>query len=444
MEDREETEALRMSEGDDPISDSDEFLRAIARAPEAAAPTSSPELPAQVGPFKILERIGRGGMGIVYRAEDEKLKRVVALKVLPQDFDEDGHRRRRFLREARLAASIAHPNVATIHEVGEADDRIYIAMELVRGKTLRARGKVTIEEAVRIVKEIARGVAKAHAAGIAHRDLKPDNVMISNEGEVKVLDFGLAKPTEEKKVADDPEQATVTQEGRIVGTPGYMSPEQATGRGIDVRTDVFSLGVILYELLTGTRPFKGETSMDQLIATSRDEYTPPSDLNPKVSAAIEKVVDRCLKKEPQERFTDAAELLAALDAAGTAPPKELGRSPWIMVVAVVTIGIGAARLVLGGETTAASTQTPPIATSVQGSPSPPIPTASEIAPAPKEIVAPPIASAIPAATSAAPIIAPVKAPPPRPVVSVVVPAEPKPPPAPPPSAPGGVIETSPY
>jgi hypothetical protein len=160
------------------------------------------------------------------RRSRRRRDRTVALKVLPEDFSEDGHRQRRFLREARLAAALVHPNVATIHEVGEAEGRIYIVMELVTGTTLRRRlegGPLPVEEAVRIAKDIARGVAKAHARGIAHRDLKPDNVMVSDDGTVKVLDFGLAKPVErEPQSGDDPENVTVTQEGRIIGTPGYL------------------------------------------------------------------------------------------------------------------------------------------------------------------------------------------------------------------------------
>lgn len=310
------------SEELDEADSADDFLRAVARAP-AAVPTSASapeEHPTRLAHFRLNGTLGRGGMGIVYRAQDEKLDREVALKVLPRDFADDPPRRRRFMREARLAASLTHPNVATVYEIGEAEGRIYIAMELVRGVTLRKRlerGRTTPAEAMPILKQIARGVAQAHAAGIAHRDLKPDNVMVADDGAVKVLDFGLAKPTEvvpdsSREVGVDDDPATLTQEGRIMGTPGYMSPEQATGRALDVRTDVFSLGVIAYECLSGKRPFVGETPMDVVIATSRDVPPPLTGVSP----AVARLVERCLRKDPGDRPANASELLASLDALG--------------------------------------------------------------------------------------------------------------------------------
>jgi serine/threonine-protein kinase len=327
-------------------SDSDDdFLRAVAHAPSLSPeppPAEEAEL-TQLAHFRLNGKLGRGGMGIVYRAYDEKLDREIALKVLPGNFAEDPPRQRRFMREARLAASIAHPNVATVHEIGEASGRIYIAMELVSGTTLRRHieaGKVPVPEAVRITKEIARGVAKAHARGIAHRDLKPDNVMVGPDGAVKVLDFGLAKPTEVSPEPQAAEPATLTQEGRIIGTPGYMSPEQATGRPLDVRTDVFSLGVVLYEMLAGKRPFVGETSMDIVIATSRDPAPPLTN----VPADLAKLVDRCLRKDPEERYANADAVLAALDAVRATPdPTPARRLMMIagaLAVAIVAVALG--------------------------------------------------------------------------------------------------------
>ena len=219
--------------------------------------------PVQVAHFRIRGRLaGAAEWGIVFRAQDESLRRDVALKLLPAISAEDPERRRRFLREARVAASLVHPNVAVVYEVGEADGRIYIAMELVEGESLRARldrGALDVATARDLAGQIARGLAAAHEKGIVHRDLKPENVMITPAGLVKILDFGLAKP--EVTSSSGPAEAALAEtetlvtsdEGRIMGTPEYMSPEQALGEAVDVRSDVFSFGVVLYEMLAGTR-----------------------------------------------------------------------------------------------------------------------------------------------------------------------------------------------
>jgi serine/threonine protein kinase len=273
--------------------------------------------------FRIEAKLGEGGMGVVYRATDEKLRRPVALKVLPEDFARDDERRRRFLREARSAAAVTHANIATVYEVGEVDGRIYIAMELVEGESLRqrlGRGPLEVGEAVRIARDVARGLARAHEKGIVHRDLKPDNVIVATEGEVKVLDFGLAKMT-----AQEGEQASataleqqetasqVTQEGRMLGTPAYMSPEQALGRPVDARTDVFALGVCLYEMLAGKRPFGGN-AQELLVAITRDEPEPLARHNPRVPAALEALVARSLAKDPARRYASAREVVRELEA----------------------------------------------------------------------------------------------------------------------------------
>jgi serine/threonine-protein kinase len=356
-DEREETESG--------TSSSDDFLRAVARAPKIEPQTQSPasEPPTRLGPFAILGKIGRGGMGVVFRARDEKLGRVVALKVLPENFADDAERRKRFFREARFAASINHPNVATVHEVGEVDGRIYIAMELIEGSTLReklAAGPLPAAEAVRIARDVVRAVSRAHSGGIAHRDLKPDNIMLSTDGIVKVLDFGLAKPVEMVDSGEKVESVTWTQEGRIVGTPGYMSPEQGTGRKVDVRTDVFSLGVILYEMVTGVRPFKGETSMDVVIATSRDAHVRASTLVPALNARVADLIDRCLEKEPDARYANADALLAALDAIDVPRPQST-RTRWAIAATAGLVLVPASILALRLTQTAPATDVRPTA-----------------------------------------------------------------------------------
>jgi serine/threonine protein kinase len=248
----------------------DSFLQEAARV-EPRTPSGLPD-PARIAHFRIERRLGEGGMGVVYHAIDEKLERSIALKVLPRGFETEQELLGRFMREARSAAAITHPNIATIYDVGEADDHVYIAMELVEGLTLREHlrdDEPSVAECVRIARDVARGLGRAHEKGIVHRDLKPENIMISRRGEVKILDFGLAKLIEATDLASvappSPLAKTETDaqlsiEGRVVGTPAYMSPEQAKGETVDVRTDIFSFGVVLYELLAGTRPCHRSTS----------------------------------------------------------------------------------------------------------------------------------------------------------------------------------------
>jgi serine/threonine protein kinase len=271
--------------------------------------------------FHIVEKIGEGGMGVVYRATDEKLLRTVALKVLPEALAADEQRRRRLLQEARAAAAVTHPNIASVHEVGESDGRIFVAMEYVDGEVLRRRLGVPLDlaSALQIAVQIARGLAKAHRAMVVHRDLKPDNVMISDDGQVKLLDFGLAKLGEERlqapaALAQQDTLPEVTQHGHLVGTPAYMSPEQARGQSVDARTDVYALGVVLYEMLTGNRPFSGETTQDVLAAIVRDTPARVAKCNPLVPPEIDQIVARCLEKVRDARYANGEELLEALSS----------------------------------------------------------------------------------------------------------------------------------
>jgi serine/threonine-protein kinase len=303
-------------EGDDATdATEDSFLRVVAEAPDRDPQLTSDD-PKQVAHFRVAERIGRGGMGIVYRAVDERLDRVVALKILPRPAEMEEDRRLRFLREARAAAAVTHPNIATVYEVGEERDYVYIAMEHVRGATVRAlleRGPLPVADALRIALGVARGMAKAHERGVVHRDLKPDNVMLNEEGEAKILDFGLAK------LHAAPLDAARTKTGQRLGTPSYMSPEQWEGRDVDARSDVFSFGVMLYEMLTGTRPFDRNGPFATGLAVLNDAAPPPSSVNAAVPATLDALVARCLAKTPAERYAHAGEVAAALGARPAEP-----------------------------------------------------------------------------------------------------------------------------
>jgi hypothetical protein len=279
----------------------------------------------QIGPFRLVKKLGEGGMGVVYEAEDQRLRRRVALKVLPPSLVGDPARRRRLLREARSGSAAKHPNIASVFEVGEAGGAVYLAMELAPGETLRALlarrgGALPVGEALRILIEVARGLAKAHEAGVIHRDLKPENVMVSEDGAVKILDFGLSKvrapeTREELEIAPTITD-TVTVEGRVIlGTPSYMSPEQAKGRGVDARADIFSLGVMLYELLTGARPFRGETALEIIISIDRDEPPAASTVNPGVPPEVDRILARCLAKRAEDRYSSASDLASEMEAA---------------------------------------------------------------------------------------------------------------------------------
>ncbi len=260
--------------------------------------------------FKVLRELGQGGMGVVYVALDEKLERRVALKVLPATLTQDPERRARFLREARAAAAVLHPKIATVFEIGDSGEQLYIAMELVEGQPLRSvltSGRITLGRALGIARDVAAALASAHAAGVVHRDLKPENVMITPDGTAKLLDFGIAKALASENAAG---ADAITQTGQILGTPGYMSPEQATGQASDARADVFAWGVVLYEMLAGKAPFVGATPMERMASVLRDE--PPALTTRHVPAELRDLLERCLAKRPEDRFNDAGALVDAL------------------------------------------------------------------------------------------------------------------------------------
>jgi Tol biopolymer transport system component len=261
--------------------------------------------------YRILEKIGSGGMGDVYVAEDTKLSRKVALKVLPPDLAESEERLTRFAREAKAIAALSHPNIVTVHSIEESNGVHFMTMELVRGKTvadlLPARG-FNLEKFFDIAIPLTDGVAMAHQRGITHRDLKPSNVMMSEEGQVKILDFGLAKVRRESAEPVVSEVKTATQQGFIVGTLGYMSPEQAESKSIDHRADVFSLGVVFYELLTGRLPFRGESPAGIVSSILKDRPQYLSDVKDEIPRDLARIVKRCLEKDPSRRFQSALDL----------------------------------------------------------------------------------------------------------------------------------------
>ena len=262
------------------------------------------------GTYRIRSLLGSGGMGQVYLAHDSKLDRLVALKLIAPELSGDPDRLRRFLQEARAASSLNHPHILVIHDFGELDGRPFIVSEFVEGETLRERllrGPVPAREAVAIAVQIAGALAAAHARGLVHRDIKPENVMVRPDGYVKVLDFGLAKLT--ALAAAGADSVMQTQAGTILGTPRYMSPEQARGMEVDAQTDVWSLGVVLYEMMAGFPPFDGPTASDIVAAVLRSE---PVRLGPHATFALGRIVAQALAKEPRNRFASAGELLAAL------------------------------------------------------------------------------------------------------------------------------------
>jgi serine/threonine-protein kinase len=274
------------------------------------------EAGSRVGRYEIRAPLGKGGMGEVYRAHDPQLGRDVALKILPVEVSADAERMRRFVQEAKAASSLNHPNILTVHEIGEQDSTRFIATELVAGVTLRerlARGPMELAEALDVAAQAASALAAAHAAGVVHRDVKPENLMLRPDGYVKVLDFGLAKVAPAPAPADAPTQTGLaTEAGVVMGTARYMSPEQACGLPVDARTDVWSLGVVLYEMIAGRLPFEGANTSEVLAAIlTRSEAPPVARFAPGAPPDLERIVSRALAKDREERYHSMQDL--ALD-----------------------------------------------------------------------------------------------------------------------------------
>ena len=275
--------------------------------------------------YKILAEISRGGMGIVYRALDTKLNRNVAIKILPPELVTDPERKRRFIQEAQSAAALHHPHIAVIHEIDEADGVTFIAMELIEGDKLSdvlGQQRLPVARTLELVTEVAEGLALAHEKGVVHRDLKPGNIMVTKQGHAKIIDFGLAKLVEPLG-GDDSQAATALREGqtdpgKVMGTLSYMSPEQARGSRVDHRSDIFAIGVVLHEMLTGQPPFQGATGADTLTAILKESVPRLPALGPEVSpeasSDLQKSIDKCLAKDPAKRYQNMSDLVVDLRA----------------------------------------------------------------------------------------------------------------------------------
>ena len=296
---REEVESLLAAyeQADDLLHDLDQM----------AASSKASRIGRTVAHYEVMEKLGGGGMGVVYKAQDTRLKRTVALKFLPPALNASGEARQRFEHEAQAASALDHPNICTVHDSGQTDDgHLFIAMAYYRGETLKkkiARGPVPVDEALSYARQMARGLAKAHATGIIHRDIKPANVMVTDDGVVKIVDFGLAK------MAD----VQLTRTGVTLGTVAYMSPEQARGIEVDAQTDVWSLGVVLYEMLTGKRPFPGEHEQGIIYHLLHEEPIPITEADVELPEELDHVVTMCLEKEKDLRYPSMDDLLADLE-----------------------------------------------------------------------------------------------------------------------------------
>src|SRR5580658_960913 len=295
----------------------------------------------RLGRYEVCSLLGEGGMGEVYKARDPRLGRFVAVKVLRPGKHVDASRKYRFAQEARSASALNHPGIVTIHDVGSEGDLDYIAMEFVEGETLEAliaRGRLPIGGLLRYTTQIADAIARAHAANILHRDLKPGNVIVTSTATIKVLDFGLAKRTD--VAALDPNETTrsmggVTLDGMVVGTAGYMSPEQAEGKLLDCRSDIFSFGILMYEMATGQRAFQGDTPVSTLLCVLRAEPKSAREIRHEIPPELDRLIRRCLRKDPARRMQSMSDLRVALEELreefdsgqlATTPPESAGRT----------------------------------------------------------------------------------------------------------------------
>jgi serine/threonine protein kinase len=347
--------------------------------------------------YQLIEKIGAGGMGEIYKGQDARLNRLVAVKILSPGLSTDPERKRRFFQEAQAASALNHPNIITLYDIVSEGDMQCIVMEYISGKTLRdltPAGGLAPPQALQYATQIASALTAAHAAGLIHRDLKPSNIMVTTSGLVKVLDFGLAKWVDTGMTGQTGEQSTMetalTREGSIIGTVSYMSPEQAEGKRVDARSDIFSFGSVLYEMLTGKRAFEGRSGISTLSSILRDDVKPMSEAAPEVPPLLEQVVLRCLAKEPTARWQSMTEIEAALmtlqrqlDPEGHfAPPIPTGPLPAVPATAAlpleaaVAVATPAARSVSLESDTSVETSAPTVAAAFNG---PPVPSTNKTA-----------------------------------------------------------------
>jgi Tol biopolymer transport system component len=324
----------------------------------------------RLGPYEVLSPLGAGGMGEVYRAKDPRLGREVAIKVLPASFSADAERLRRFEQEARAAGLLNHPNITAVYDIGTHEGAPYVVSELLEGETLRAAlagGRLSARKAIDYATQIAHGLAAAHEKGIVHRDLKPENLFVTRDGRVKILDFGLAKLThaEEKggPQTNLPTASEGTEPGVVLGTLGYMSPEQVRGKAADVRSDIFAFGAILYEMLAGKRAFHGDSAADTMSAILREDPPELSVTNQNVPPGLERIVRHCLEKNPEQRFHSAHDLAFDLESLSTAssaavpaasPPRAIARRGFLPLAAGLAALLAIAGAYLVGRRTMAA------------------------------------------------------------------------------------------
>jgi Tol biopolymer transport system component len=315
----------------------------------------------KLGPYEIHSQLGAGGMGEVYRARDTRLDRVVAIKVLPASFAADAERLRRFEQEARSVAALNHPNILAVYDIGTYDSAPYMVCELLEGETLRERllgGVLSSKKATELASQISHGLAAAHDRGIVHRDLKPENIFISKDGRVKILDFGLAKIAPSRSEANaggrtlTSAPVSLTEAGQVLGTAGYMSPEQVRGLEVDHRSDIFAFGAIFFEMLSGTRAFKRDTAAETMTAILKEDPPELTEINRSISPALERIVRHCLEKNPDQRFQSARDLAFNLEALSQYSSSSLGmiakptavqrarRFQWLIAVLVVAFAAG--------------------------------------------------------------------------------------------------------
>ena len=319
--------------------------------PQSTTETGRIQPGSRLGPYRVVAPLGAGGMGEVYRALDPRLGREVAIKVLPASFSSDPDRLRRFEQEARAAGALTHPNVTVVFDIGSQNGAPYVVFELLDGEILQlalAGGRLSTVRALDYAIQLAHGLGAAHEKGIVHRDLKPANVFITKDGRVKILDFGLAKlihPAERTPGGTNPCSITVgTEPGAVLGTLGYMAPEQLRGSSADARSDIFSFGAILYEMLSGHRAFEGDSAADTMTAILRDDPPDLSLSNRRISPSLERIVRHCLEKDPEQRFQSTRDLafdLEALSGCSAVAPDSIvvpASSPrrWIPITALAT------------------------------------------------------------------------------------------------------------